>query len=194
MESTPKQIITNENILVVSLNQKMEQVRRCIVVNPSRKRTIQCRNSYERMIVHKVAEALNISHITQTRYDHFYINKTLTKRNYYYGCDKYKLTAVPQTWVLLNQEDVKTVVLHPNGLSLPLPEEGYGNDYDLYEGMKDCKKFMKQNHAKINKLHEEIRLVIKTQNKKMSLFQKPTFGFTDIEIITNHQLESEHSQ
>lgn len=174
-------LLDTTQILSVALTPNLDRIRQCLIDKPHKPRKIQCRNSYERMVVHHIAQALGISHQTQIRYDEIFINDRYVYHDSHCcrSCDSHEhhFHAVPRSWVFLGY---KNRVEPQIGVPHCIPKGRADGWYD--------KEALRNSHAALVDHHRRVDSLIQARHRtKQSLFTKldPRHAhFADVEIAT----------
>jgi len=166
-----------------------------IVRDRYRLRKIQCRSSWERRQIHKLAEKYNIQHVTLVDYTQFHVGISLhidrsDDYQVFYG---YKLTPTPYSYVLLNYPIFRKIEIGSPSI-LPDPEEDglyrrseikdairrYSSNKDRYQDIRDIGyRNLQEIVRKYTIYPENKKRIIQNIGTKML----ETTSFNDIDIV-----------
>ena len=83
------------------MNRKEQLEYQVQVFKNGKRKKIQCRNSYERRVVHNKAKELGISSRTIIDYGHFHVNQKFVQSKCCYDCMSGEITFTPFSYVEL---------------------------------------------------------------------------------------------
>jgi hypothetical protein len=145
--------LDTENILTIELPVQLDLIRQQIIKNPKKPRIVQCKNSFERMVVHRIASALGINHVTQSNYTKqvMILKNGLVrhKSGCCHECDSYSYTIIakPKQDVLLNYSSKQPQIIgFPIMLSDSIHEYAYFGD--VKRSIKRSRDYMRNMHRK----------------------------------------------
>jgi hypothetical protein len=93
------------------MNRKEQLEYQVQVFKNGKRKKIQCRNSYERRVVHNKAKELEIPSRTIIDYNRFHINQNFVQSKCCYDCMSGEITFTPFSYVELGAKDIQKLHL-----------------------------------------------------------------------------------